>query len=62
MGYDKTFKNFFLESESIIKKEEPSMAKNWEIVTDTGNVMMNKEILIADAPERFILFSGNKIC
>ena len=56
IGYPNFLNNFFLFKESKIKNKVPSMAKVWDIVTEAGNVIMNKlrnntEILDKFIPE-----------
>jgi hypothetical protein len=55
MGYFIFLSRFFLVPASSIKNRLPSIAKDWEIVTDSGNVIMNKQRDKTDSLDRFIL-------
>lgn len=55
MGYFIFLSRFFLVPASSIKNRLPSIAKDCEIVTDSGNVIMNKQRDKTDSLDRFIL-------
>ncbi len=55
MGYFIFLSRFFLVPESRIKNKLPSIAKDCEIVTESGNVIMKKHRDKTESLYRFIL-------
>ena len=55
MGYFIFLSRFFLVPASSIKNKLPSIAKDCEIVTESGNVIMKRQRDKTDSLDRFIL-------